>query len=88
MRQVNPFIEEDGDADKSRQEILLTASNLITEVGYEIVTLAMIAERAGIPMKQMEGLYADMQQVLNDLVGHHLQVHEGIRALTRTDPGE
>ncbi len=27
-----------------------------------------------------------MQQVLNDLVGHHLQVHEGIRALTRTDP--
>ena len=36
--------------------------------------------------EQMGDLYADMQQVLNDLVGHHLNVHEGIRALTRTDP--
>ncbi len=53
MRKVNPFIEDGRDADTMRREILLTGSNLITEFGYEIVTLGMIAERVGLSMEQI-----------------------------------
>jgi len=69
-----------------RQMILVAANDLIAEMGYEKITMSLIVQRAGIPVEQLARHYANKQQILNDLVGHHLHVHEGIRALTRTDP--
>jgi len=66
--------------------ILVAANGLIAELGYEQITMSMMAKRAEIPVEQLAEHYPNKQQILNDLVGYHLHVREGIRAFTHTDP--
>ena len=87
MMVKDPFSEDIDSIKDVRQIILVAANGLIAELGYEQITMSMMAKRAGIPVEQLAEHYPNKQQVLNDLVGHHLHVREGIRAFTRADPG-
>ncbi len=86
MMVKDPFSEDIDSIKDVRQIILVAANGLIAELGYEQITMSMMAKRAGIPVEQLAEHYPNKQQILNDLVGHHLHVREGIRAFTRTDP--
>ncbi len=86
MMVKDPFSEDIDSIKDVRQIILVAANGLIAEFGYEQITMNMMAKRAGIPVEQLAEHYPNKQQILNDLVGHHLHVREGIRAFTRTDP--
>ncbi|RLB61422.1 MAG: hypothetical protein DRH08_13950 [Deltaproteobacteria bacterium] len=78
--------EQNGNDEGCCQRILATANNLITEPGFDKVTMAEIAKRSEITIEQLEVYYSDKQQILDGLVGYHLGVCEGIRAFIRTDP--
>jgi len=86
MMVKDPFSKDIDSIKDDRQMILVAANGLIAELGYEQITMSMMAKRAGIPVEQLAEHYPNKQQILNDLVGHHLHVREGIRAFTRTDP--
>jgi AcrR family transcriptional regulator len=74
------------DLEEFRRRILTAANDLISDLGFDGTTMGMVAQELGISSKRLTGQYLDKQQILNELVGYHLDVLEGIRAFTRNDP--
>jgi len=71
---------------EKRRKVLVSANDLFSELGYENTTMAMISQKTGISLISLLFLYSRKQKILDALVGHHLDVHAGIRAVTRTNP--
>ncbi|MCK9995719.1 MAG: TetR/AcrR family transcriptional regulator [Candidatus Krumholzibacteria bacterium] len=72
--------------DECCERILASANDLISEIGYEGMTMGMVAKRSGISMKRLLSQFHNKQNVLDELVVCHINIHEGIRAFTRTNP--
>ena len=83
---VDSTVLKDWDLEECRWEILTAASDLISDLGFDGTTMEMVTEKSGVSSKRLTSLYFDKQQILNELVGHHIDVREGIRAYTRNDP--
>ncbi|RLA19555.1 MAG: hypothetical protein DRQ56_05150 [Gammaproteobacteria bacterium] len=69
-----------------RPRILSAANDLISEFGFEGTTMRMVADKSGLSVEKLKAEYSDKQQILNELIGFHLDVYEGIRIFTRTNP--
>ncbi|RKZ13457.1 hypothetical protein DRQ50_10420 [bacterium] len=86
MKSADPTTCFDQNPLECRRKILVAANDLISEIGFDRTTMGMVAEKSGISLKMLTGRFSDKQQILDELVGHHLNILEGIRALTRSDP--
>ncbi len=82
----DPKLFYDGDPEECRPGILTATNDLISELGFDGITMKMVAERSGLSTEKLEKEYSHKQQILNELIGFHLDVHEGIRVFTRTNP--
>ena len=80
----NFFYDRDGE--ECRQRILTAANDLFSEFGFGGTTMRMVAEKSGFSTENLGAKYSDKQQILNELVGYHIDVLEAIRAYTRNDP--
>ena len=72
--------------EECRRKILVSANDLFSEFGFDGTTMEIVAEKSGVSSKRLTGQYLDKQQILDELVGYHIDVLEGIRAFTRNDP--
>jgi len=85
-RSVDSTVLKGWDLEECRWKILTAANDLISDLGFDGTTMEMVIEKSGVSSKRPTSLYFDKQQILNDLVGYHIDVLEGIRAYTRNDP--
>ncbi len=69
-----------------RPRILTAANDLISEFGFAGTTMRMLANKSGRSVEVLEAEFSNKQQVLDELIGFHIDVLEGIRAFTRNDP--
>ena len=69
-----------------RPRILTAANDLISEFGFAGTTMRMLANKSGRSVEVLEAEFSNKQQVLDELIGFHIDVLEGIRAFTRSDP--
>ncbi len=69
-----------------RPRILNAASDLFSEFGYAGTTMSMLAVNSGVSEEMLKAEFPEKQQILNELIGFHIDVLEGIRAFTRNNP--
>ena len=69
-----------------RPRTLTAANDLISEFGFAGTTMRMLANKSGQSVEVLEAEFSNKQQVLDELIGFHIDVLEGIRAFTRSDP--
>jgi len=85
-RSANSTALKARDLEEYRRRILVSANDLFSEFGFDGTTMEMVAGRSGVSSKRLTGQFFDKQQILDELVGYHIDVLEGIRAFTRNDP--
>jgi AcrR family transcriptional regulator len=76
----------DSDLEERRPRILTAASDLFSEFGFADTTMMMMADKSELSLGKLKAEYSNKQQILNELMGFHIDVLEGIRAFTRNDP--